>query len=612
VIDENSFCALQIFHKERHPSVYKSHQGGSKEGLSVFGIANRTRSKLGSQLLRLWFFRPLKNMEALKERQSAVAFFTQQNNDELMKTLGDCLKSIKNLPRILTRMNTSQATMADWQALYRTVYNAVYIGEVCRTLSQTISIFKKVSDSFSEDLQKIASLINRIIDFEESASANRFVVKSGVDPDLDEKKRTYNGLPDFMTEIARQELANLSEDIQECNVIYLPQLGYLLAIPKGDSMEEEDDFEIEGLQFVFFSNNTVYYKSQRTRELDALLGDTQCDIIDHETAIMHRLQEVILERAPLLMSVMEHTAELDCLLALAVFANEHNLVRPELTEERVVSIKAGRHPLQELCVTAFVPNDTHIESNRGRVKILTGPNASGKSVYLKQVGLIVFLAHIGSFVPAESAVVGMVDAIFTRIHTRETVSLPMSTFMIDLNQVSNAVRNCTERSLVIMDEFGKGTATDDGLSLLTATLRHWVRKEEACPFVLVSTHFHSLMHQTLLPDSSLIHYQTMEVLEEGHELVFLYHLRDGQSDSSQACHIAASVGLPKDIVERGAEVSDMIRRNQHVGRRDRETMETQLKRSLAMTDRFLKLDLDKDDIQAFLRDFILPLAEGMT
>jgi DNA mismatch repair protein MSH5 len=263
-------------------------------------------------------------------------------------------------------------------------------------------------------------------------------------------------------------------------------------------------------------------------------------------------------------------------------------------------------------VTAFVPNDTHIESNRGRVKILTGPNASGKSVYLKQVGLIVFLAHIGSFVPAESAVVGMVDAIFTRIHTRETVSLPMSTFMIDLNQVSNAVRNCTERSLVIMDEFGKGTATDDGLSLLTATLRHWVRKEEACPFVLVSTHFHSLMHQTLLPDSSLIHYQTMEVLEEGHELVFLYHLRDGQSDSSQACHIAASVGLPKDIVERGAEVSDMIRRNQHVGRRDRETMETQLKRSLAMTDRFLKLDLDKDDIQAFLRDFILPLAEGMT
>ncbi|KAK3747589.1 hypothetical protein QZH41_015825 [Actinostola sp. cb2023] len=266
IVDNTTYSALQIFRKESHPSVYK--QGtSSKEGLSLFGVMNRTRSTLGSRLLRqvIWFMRPTRNLEVIQQRQMAIVFFMAPRNQELVASLQDCLKNIKNISRILSRMKTAQASVTDWQALYKTVYNAVYLTDICRTIPSDITIATKVKDHFTHDLPRIANLINKIVDFDESGEQNRFVVKPGVDPVLDEKKRTYNGLPDFMTKVAREELNKLQASITECNVIYLPQLGYLLAIPRTADMKEEKDFQMEGLEFVFLSNNMVYYKSESTK-----------------------------------------------------------------------------------------------------------------------------------------------------------------------------------------------------------------------------------------------------------------------------------------------------------------------------------------------------------
>ncbi|XP_022783288.1 mutS protein homolog 5-like isoform X2 [Stylophora pistillata] len=579
IVDNNTYSALQIFQKESHPSVYKMGAGnsGAKEGLSLFGITNRTKSAIGSHMLR---------------------------NAELVASLQDCLKHIKNVSGILSRMTTAQASVGDWQALYKTAYNATYIADLCRRIPVDIAIAKKIATSFTDELLQIGSLMSKIIDFDESTEQNRFVVKPGVDPALDEKKRTYNGLPDFMTTVAREELNKLSSSITECNVIYLPQLGYLLAIPRSPELKEESDFGIDGLEFVFLSNNRLHYKSARTRELDNLLGDTQCEITDHETAIMHRLQTVILEHTKVLMDVMECCAELDCLISLAVCARENNYVCPKLTMDSVLNIEQGRHPLQELCVNLFVPNDTVFEKDKGRMKVLTGPNASGKSVYLKQVGLIVFLTHIGSFVPAESATVGITDRIFTRIHTRETVSVGLSTFMIDLNQVATAVNAATDNSLVIVDEFGKGTATIDGLSLLTATLRHWLRQGSSCPKLLVSTHFHSLVKQKLLPQTPLVTYQTMQVMEEDEDIAFLYHLIDGYAESSLACHIASLAGLPHELLKRAQQVTQLTRCNKPILKKDTADDEEQRKRHKAIVTKFLALNLDNEDPQTFLSDLL--------
>lgn len=353
----------------------------------------------------------------------------------------------------------------------------------------------------------------------------------------------------------------------------------MLAIPRSPELKEESDFGIDGLEFVFLSNNRLHYKSARTRELDNLLGDTQCEITDHETAIMHRLQTVILEHTKVLMDVMECCAELDCLISLAVCARENNYVCPKLTMDSVLNIEQGRHPLQELCVNLFVPNDTVFEKDKGRMKVLTGPNASGKSVYLKQVGLIVFLTHIGSFVPAESATVGITDRIFTRIHTRETVSVGLSTFMIDLNQI-------------------------DGLSLLTATLRHWLRQGSSCPKLLVSTHFHSLVKQKLLPQTPLVTYQTMQVMEEDEDIAFLYHLIDGYAESSLACHIASLAGLPDELLKRAQQVTELTRCNKPILKKDTADDEEQRKRHKAIVTKFLALNLDNEDPQTFLSDLL--------
>jgi DNA mismatch repair protein MSH5 len=174
--------------------------------------------------------------------------------------------------------------------------------------------------------------------------------------------------------------------------------------------------------------------------------------------------------------------------------------------------------------------------------------------FFLQVALIVYMAHIGCFVPAETAVIGITDRIFSRIHTRESVSVNLSTFMIDLNQVSLALRCCTEKSLVIVDEFGKGTSNVDGLSLLCASLKHWLRMEKQCPKLLVSTHFHSLIQQQLLPSSPLLQYQTMEVMHHNDDLVFLHQLKDGHTSSSYASHIAAVANVPTELIKRGHEV----------------------------------------------------------
>ncbi|XP_046851108.1 mutS protein homolog 5-like [Xenia sp. Carnegie-2017] len=603
IIDENTYSALQIFQKESHPSAYKCGSG-AKEGLSLFGMMNLTKSKIGSRLLRAWFCQPTTNLIILKERQKAIAFFQSPQNVENTIAIQECLKHIKCITRVLIKMSSSHVSIGDWQSLYKTVYNAIYIANICSTISD-VEIAQKISRNFTEDLQRIASLIDKIVDFEDSTQQKRFIVNPGVDEHLDEKKRTYNGLPDFMTKVAQEELSKLDESITECNILYLPQLGYLLAIPRTEEMMEEKDFEIEGLEFVFFSDNTIHYKSANTRELDRLLGDTLCEITDHETAIMHRLQNIVLEHTDLLLKVMEYAAELDCLIALSVHAKENNYVCPEITVENILTIKGGRHPLQEMYVTPFVANDTYMEKENSRMKILTGPNASGKSVYLKQVGLIVFLAHIGSYVPAESATIGTTDRMFTRIHTRETVSVGLSTFMIDLNQVAVAIRYASRKSLVLIDEFGKGTATVDGLSLLTACLNHWLSSQsQHCPKVLVSTHFHSIIQQKLLPLTPLVDFQTMETMENGDELVFLYQLVDGYTKTSYACHIATLAGLPKHLVKRSYEILDLLRNNKAIERIHSQENDEERKSNHEIVDSFLALDLENCDIISFLKSII--------
>ncbi|XP_064606722.1 mutS protein homolog 5-like isoform X2 [Liolophura sinensis] len=502
------------------------------------------------------------------------------------------------------------AALGDWQALYKTSSSAASIGDLCRAQKENVPIFTEIGKRFTEGLQRIATLIHKLVDFEESAVEGRFVVKSGVVPELDEKRRIYNGLPYFMTEVAKNELEKLNSRITTCNVIYVPQVGFLLTVPVTERMIEENNFDIPGLEFMYLVNDVVHYKSKSTLALDVLLGDTHHEIADHETKIMFNLQSTVLKHSNVLTDVMHFAAELDCLMCLASCAKEFNYVRPELTQDKTIHITAGRHPLQEMCSNPFVPNDTQSGGEYSRVKILTGPNASGKSVYIRQVALIVYMAHIGSFVPAESARICIVDRIFSRVQTKESVSLGMSTFMVDLNQMSDALRSCTENSLVIIDEFGRGTGSVDGMSLLCSALTYWLSKDTRCPHILVSTHFHSLIRKRLIPQSLLprVTFQTMDTLISNGELIFLYQLKDGYTGSSFAMNVITEEGLTPSIVTRAVEV--LMKERKPIERVDTARSILLRKRYNMIATKFAQLDVETAELYPFLKDVVLEACKG--
>ncbi|XP_049988323.1 mutS protein homolog 5 isoform X5 [Alexandromys fortis] len=640
-IDQDTYSVLQIFKSESHPSVYKV-ASGLKEGLSLFGILNRCRSKWGQKLLRLWFTRPTQELRELNSRLDVIQFFLMPQNLDTAQMMHRLLSHIKNVPLILKRMKLSHTKVSDWQVLYKTVYSALGLRDACRSLPQSIQLFRDIAQEFSDDLHHVASLIGKVVNFEESLAENRFTVLPNIDPEIDSKKRRLMGLPSFLTEVAQKELENLDARIPSCSVIYIPLIGFLLSIPRLPFMVETSDFEIEGLDFMsleplpqFLSEDKLHYRSTRTKELDALLGDLHCEIRDQETLLtyqlspdqetlltyqlspdqetllMYQLQCQVLARASVLTRVLDLASRLDVLLALASAARDYGYSRPHYSPRiHGVRIKNGRHPLMELCARTFVPNSTDCGGDQGRVKVITGPNSSGKSIYLKQVGLITFMALVGSFVPAEAAEIGIIDAIFTRIHSCESISLGLSTFMIDLNQVAKAVNNATQKSLVLIDEFGKGTNTVDGLALLAAVLRHWLALGPSCPHIFVATNFLSLVQLQLLPQGPLVQYLTMETCEDGDDLVFFYQLCQGVASASHASYTAAQAGLPDQLIARGKEVSDLIRSGKPIKPVNELLRRNQMENCQALVTKFLKLDLEDPtlDLGIFMSQEVLPAA----
>ncbi|XP_037699607.1 mutS protein homolog 5 isoform X3 [Choloepus didactylus] len=563
-MDQDTYSVLQIFKSESHPSVYKV-ASGLKEGLSLFGILNRCRSKWGEKLLRLWFTRPTQDLGELNSRLDVIQFFLLPPNLEMAQMLHRLLGHIKNVPLILKRMKLSHTKVSDWQVLYKTVYSALGLRDACRSLPQSIQLFQDIAQEFSDDLHHIASLIGKVVDFEGSLAENRFTVLPNIDPEIDEKKRRLMGLPSFLTEVARKELETLDSRIPSCSVIYIPLIGFLLSIPRLPSMVEASDFEIEGLDFMFLSEEKLHYRSARTKELDAFLGDLHCEIRDQETLLMYQLQCQVLARAAVLTRVLDLASRLDVLLALASAAREYGYSRPHYSPQLLgVRIQNGRHPLMELCARTFVPNSTECGGDKGRVKVITGPNSSGKSIYLKQ-------------------------------------------------QVAKAVNNATERSLVLIDEFGKGTNTVDGLALLAAVLRHWLALGATCPQIFVATNFLSLVQLQLLPQGPLVQYLTMETCEDGNELVFFYQVCKGVAKASHASHTAAQAGLPEKLIARGKEVSDLIRSGKPIKPVKELLKENQMENCQTLVNKFLKLDLEDPnlDLDIFMHQEVLPAAKSV-
>ncbi|KFG86615.1 putative DNA mismatch repair protein Msh5 [Metarhizium anisopliae] len=441
---------------------------------------------------------------------------------------------------------------------------------------------------FDQDsLVAIGELISHTVDFEQSEYRGRTTVRLGLDRNLDELRRHYDGMNSFLAEIVVSTIQTVPQwavsYIRSC--IFLPQLGFLIVTDvdqrtgKGKyrgNWPDEDHWEL-----LFVADDSAYYKNDNMRHLDDQFGDVYCKIADREVEILHVLSQEVLKSSECLSVASDACGDVNVILALALTAEKYKWSVPKLTTRSgILEIKKGRHPLQELVVPSFVPNDCQLGGgghndddscqNQSRCMVLTGPNHSGKSIFLKQVGLIVYLAHIGSFVPAEMAVISVTDRILTRISTLESVCKEESAFAIDLKQLLNAIEQSTSKSLLIIDEFGKGTNSDDGAGLLASFLEHLSSLAVRAPRSLVATHIHDLFgcHQ-LLPTSGL-QIAHMDVLKAQcgefncDYITYLFKLRDGYSSDLFGGYCATLNGVPNLVVERANVLSMLLSRNEDI------------------------------------------------
>ncbi|KAK2799306.1 MutS protein msh5 [Onygenales sp. PD_10] len=564
-VNKDTLTSLQVIQSESHPNAFNQGpskgSSGAKESLSVFGLFHHfARTPQGKARLRQMFLRPSTDIARIKERHDFIGIYLRSDNDVVIEKLTKSLKGIKNLRPVMVHVRKG---ISSGNAKFKGFRSGVW-----------------------------ATLLE--VDLQSSIEEHRTVVKPRVDRELDDLKETYNGMDSLLNQVAVNIAATIPEGLRnDLNVIYFPQLGFNIAMPLDELGRAVYDGGEERWDQVFTTENRIYFKDFRMREMDERLGDIYGLICEKEIEIVYEMAQRVLQYETMLVEASDICGEIDSLLALVQGANLYKLIRPQITQDNSIVIKGGRHLLQELTVPTFIPNDTLIVGGNGReavssspssqslenssvvagpqgpsMLLLTGPNYSGKSVYLKQVALIVYMAHIGSFVPADSARIGITDKILTRITTRETVSKAQSSFMIDLQQISFALTLATERSLLIIDEFGKGTESTDGAGLACGLFEYLLSRGEKRPKVLAATHFHEIFENGFLAPRRELGFGYMEVQvdpmasDAENQVTYLYNFRSGRSNASFGTNCAAMNGIDPAIISRANEIGTLAARGE--------------------------------------------------
>ncbi|CAK9321791.1 unnamed protein product [Citrullus colocynthis] len=466
-LDARALEALQIFQTDKHPS----HMGigRAKEGFSVFGMMNKCVTPMGRRLLRNWFLRPLLDLEILNKRLNAISFFI--SSDELMHSLRETLKIVKDIPHILKKFNSPSSTYSsgDWTAFLKSICSLLHVNKIFEVgMSENLrenmkhlnlDIVEKANTCITTELAYVYELVIGVLDVSRSKEKSyETIVKEGFCEELDELREIYEELPEFLEEVSTMELAQFpqlcKDKIAPC-IVYIHQIGYLLCIFE----EKLDESTLEILRDFEFAFSDVdgdvkrfFYHSPKTRELDNLLGDIYHKILDMERAIIRDLVSHVLVFSMHLLKAVDFAAELDCFLSLALVARQNSYVRPDLTADSMLDIKNGRHVLQEMAVDTFIPNDTKI-SDDGRVNIITGPNYSGKSIYIKQNAVLSSCLSpryciFGKFI---TYVWYVLEFIGSNCHHSSVKTMPKSHYGSDAAAQANFQRLATPNDAV--DEF---------------------------------------------------------------------------------------------------------------------------------------------------------------
>ncbi|KAG6010194.1 hypothetical protein E4U21_007671 [Claviceps maximensis] len=595
-------------------------------------LQNLTNTPQGKIRLRTFLRNPLSSIAVIESRQQAISVLLDHQRLGVRQGIIATLKKVRNVKLCvdLLRKGVDRCSMVEnfggsvWSNIRGFVTHALKLREQLDafTNNPTGFLHNAASRIRRQALTSIGEMLFRTVDFDQAEYNVRPTVMAGVDSQLDRKRRDYDALGLFLEKIALSIIHEVpawaARRIKSC--IFLPQVGFLIAAESNADtgmnsftlLNNNDDVWEE----FFVADGAIHYKNNRMRHLDAQFGDIYRDIAvaeDREVEVLHGLATQVLRHDEALLEASDACGDIDAILALALAADKYNWVAPRMTVDNVIQIQNGRHPLQELTVPSFIPNHCNLfgeqewgqDSAPGRCMVVTGPNSSGKSIYLKQVALTVYLAHIGSFVPAEKATIGITDRILTRITTRESANSQDSAFAIDLKQLHYAMTYMTPRSLLIIDEFGKGTNPEDGAGLLASLLEHLRSMGGETPRCLLATHLCELFDSSGVFSASDFRLSYMDVIqrEQGettaHSIVYLFKLRDGYRADSLGGYCATTNGVPCQVVHRAQLILQLLIHHEDISiscARLSEAEEKTLQQAEEVARRFIKEVFDEQTV----------------
>lgn len=634
-IDEDSLFSLNVFPQMQKMGNDKLVQNAC---FSVWELLGQDLSEMGKKKLRSWITGPLTNREMILKRYGIIRTLLNRNNVPLFEDLRTAARHMPNVISIMNQLQKGKPTVSTWNSLSQFLARSLQVHLLISMLHfdrSSQNIFFRIQQMVDPKiLKKLSVRINDVIDLETSKETKSTTIRDGVDLRLDNCRSVYNRLETILCDVAKDAEITILNSLAEgginidaineslVNAVYIPQLGYMVTLEVEFAQAE---WIVQELQWdeIFRTETNIYYKNYRVDKLDKQFGDVHTLIFDLQIEVLHTFQNHILEQSEMLCICGHLLAELEVLLSFAYVSESYNYVEPEITEKDcVLEVEEGRHALYETMVDTYIPNSVNLnggqfsavdstswfENGFKRIAILTGANQSGKSVFLTQNGLIVLLAQIGCFVPAKWAKIGIVDRILSRIRTRETMTKDQSTFALDSLQMAKCLSLATEKSLILVDEFGKGTDIVDGPALF-GSIVSVLSRDRKCPRIIGCTHFHELFKDGILSEDLLgvKHYttailvnqedqsQAIKVHEENFGITFLYSVQEGISRKSFGIYCAKVCGIDRSITTRADKLASLMNQGYDIvdfcGRLT-ESEITHLQKNQEIVKRFLLWDLD--------------------
>lgn len=524
---------------------------GSFEG-SLLSVIDKTLTPQGGRLLRRWLLYPLLAIDEINARLSAVEKI--YSSYSLMKELENLLGNIGDLERIASRVATERANGRDLVNLKEWLKFSLPLKTIL--LNSDNERLKNLGEKIADFQPLIEKIEKTIVDDPPPTITEGEIIKEGVSELLDELRTIAKNAKDYILKIEEKERKRTN--IPTLRIGYNSVFGYYLEVTKSYVKYVPKDY----LRKQTLANAERFITPElKEYETKILTASERIKALEYELFI--NLRKEISKEMKEVFEFAKVVAEIDVYLSLAKVAKEKNYVKPIVDNGDEIVIKEGRHPVvEELLGESFIPNDTYLNNTTHQILLITGPNMSGKSTYLRQVALIVILAQIGSFVPCRYCKIGIVDKIFTRIGASDDLSRGVSTFLAEMQETANILNNATERSLVILDEVGRGTATYDGLAIAWATTEYLHSHPKTRPKTIFATHFHELTDiARYLPR---VKNYTFLVKEQGEEIIFLRKLVEGRSSRSYGIEVAKLAGIPKEVIERAREVLKYLESGEEV------------------------------------------------